>query len=80
MHAVAQKTTLGGWTTQFGEDFSGEARYICEFDLDEQQATTYRFLSLGRVEYSCNLCLNGHRQVIDRTPFRAPITGILKTG
>lgn len=78
--AVAQKTTLGGWNNQFGEDFSGEARYICEFDLDEQQATTYRFLSLGRVEYSCNLCLNGHWQVLFRKPFVADITGMLKTG
>lgn len=80
LHGESKEVELGQWKAMFGEDFSGEAVYKCEFTLDEKQAKTYQFLSLGEVEYACKVILNGKEKCVYAKPYVAEVAGLLKTG
>lgn len=77
---AAEKTELGGWKERLGEDFSGECEYFCKFDLTEEEAKKYRFISFGKVEYSCKVSINGKVVFVIAEPFVAEISGKLKKG
>ena len=47
----------GDWRPVLGEDFSGDGVYRTTFRLDDPQCV--RFLDLGKVNYACEVVLNG---------------------
>ncbi|MBQ7207871.1 MAG: hypothetical protein IJS01_08755 [Lentisphaeria bacterium] len=65
----------GDWRRWAGEDFSGEIRYRCTFDLDG--AAKRLHLSLGEVRYAVRVRLNG--RVVGRKLF-PPFDFVLSSG
>ena len=52
--------SVGDWRNVVGEYFSGDAEYKTTFTF-EQKVPNYAILDLGRVNYSCEVFLNGKK-------------------
>ena len=74
------KCGLGPWKDKFGEDFSGRVKYGCKFTLSEKESKKYRFLSLGKIEYSCKVSINGKVKDVFTQPYVCDVEGSLKAG
>lgn len=76
-----QPAVLGDWRPLLGEDFSGEAEYLCEFTLSAKEAEEAKCLSLGDVRYSCSVELNGvNLGCLFTSPFAVETSGSLREG
>lgn len=71
---------LGKWKNILGEVFSGECMYSCKFMLTKEQADKFRFLSLGKIEYSGKVNINGQIISVLTEPYVADVFGKLKEG
>jgi len=72
---------LGDWQKKFGNDFSGDAEYLVNFECDREIAAKAAVLDLGKVNYVCQVFLNGKKlgkKVWQ--PFAFPIKGIIRVG
>ena len=71
---------LGGWKNKLGEDFSGRVKYICKFTLNEEECQKYKFLSLGKIEYSAEVFLNGEKRAVFMKPYVCEVQTVLRVG
>ena len=72
---------LGDWRRKFGEDFSGDAEYLVNFECAKETALKAAILDLGKVNYVCQVFLNG-KKLGKRIwqPFSFSVKGIIKSG
>lgn len=54
---IQRDAFCGDWSEMFGKDFSGECRYKAEFSYEGKGKDL--LLSLGKVNYSCQVIFNG---------------------
>lgn len=73
--------TLGDWRKTFGEDFSGDVEYRTAIKYTGQTTKEDLFLDLGKVNYVCELFLNG-KSLGKKAwpPFVFPLKNLLKKG
>ncbi len=72
---------LGDWRSAVGGEFSGDVEYIRNFDCSAGMAKRAKLLHLGKVNYACDVFLNGKNLGRKIWPsFSFPVRNILRPG